>query len=168
MKKAFTTFAGDQVGVRREVAAGLTTAHLDDDAGSASVSGELTQTVDGTWLIQQDGIVRPVHMTAVGNRVWVSAAMATTVVERVEKKRRGAADTKGSSVAAPMTGRIVAVHVAVGDEVKRGQAVVVVEAMKMEQPLNAPRDGIVESVKCTVGQLVDGGVVLVALAKESA
>ena len=67
-----------------------------------------------------------------------------------------------------MTGRVVVVNVAVGDVVTKGQPLVVVEAMNMEQPMLAPRDGVVAKVACTVGQLVDGGYELVVLQKVQA
>jgi 3-methylcrotonyl-CoA carboxylase alpha subunit len=67
------------------------------------------------------------------------------------------------SVRAPMTGRILEVGVAHGDEVTEGQPVAVLEAMKMEYRLVAPRDGVVASVHCEVGELVELGSVLVVL-----
>ena len=52
----------------------------------------------------------------------------------------------GNEVLAPMHGRIVQLHVADGDEVKAGQLLLVMEAMKMEHHLNAPRDGVIKHV----------------------
>ncbi len=62
---------------------------------------------------------------------------------------------------APMPGKIVAVHVAVGDLVKRGTALLVLEAMKMEHTITAPADGIVEQLPYAVGDQVDEGAELV-------
>ncbi|MBM4343445.1 MAG: acetyl-CoA carboxylase biotin carboxyl carrier protein subunit [Deltaproteobacteria bacterium] len=62
-----------------------------------------------------------------------------------------------------MTGRVVLVHVQPGDSVISGQPLVVVEAMKMEHALRAPRDCMVAQVWCAVGQLVDTGQDLVEL-----
>jgi biotin carboxyl carrier protein len=55
------------------------------------------------------------------------------------------------------------VHVAAGDEVRRGDVLVVLEAMKMELPVRAPHDGSVDIVKCSEGEMVEAGQVLVEL-----
>ena len=67
------------------------------------------------------------------------------------------------TVMAPMPGRVVRVLVAVGDRVTAGQAVVIVEAMKMENELRAPRDGVVREVAAREGAAVEAGAVLVAM-----
>jgi 3-methylcrotonyl-CoA carboxylase alpha subunit len=53
------------------------------------------------------------------------------------------------------------VLVSAGDAVSRGDALVVLEAMKMEQRMTAPRDGVVKTVPCAAGQSVERGQVLV-------
>ncbi len=72
----------------------------------------------------------------------------------------GGADTSGASLTAPMPGTVVKVLVAVGDEVDEGQPLLVLEAMKMEQPFPAPRAGRVTSLPFGEGELVPGGAVL--------
>ena len=62
-----------------------------------------------------------------------------------------------------MPGKVVKVLVAVGDEVKSGQGVVVVEAMKMENELKSPKDGKVKAVAVKEGQAVEAGQSLVTL-----
>jgi propionyl-CoA carboxylase alpha chain len=74
----------------------------------------------------------------------------------------GLADDPGSC-AAPTPGVVRAVHVEVGQEVAAGQALVTLEAMKMEHQLKAPAAGRVVSVRATVGQSVDAGALLVVL-----
>jgi acetyl/propionyl-CoA carboxylase alpha subunit len=66
-------------------------------------------------------------------------------------------------VRAPMPGLIVRVNVKVGDTVKAGQGLIVMEAMKMENELRATADGIVKSVDVTPGTAVEKGALLVAL-----
>ena len=51
----------------------------------------------------------------------------------------------GGAVKAPMPGKVLSVNVKAGDRVTKGQTLVVLEAMKMEQSLTAPRDGVVEA-----------------------
>ncbi|HUO98206.1 MAG TPA: acetyl-CoA carboxylase biotin carboxyl carrier protein subunit, partial [Rhizomicrobium sp.] len=62
---------------------------------------------------------------------------------------------------APMPGRIVQVHVAPGQQVRRGAPLMVLEAMKMEHTLSAPRDGTVETVGASAGDQIGEGAVLV-------
>lgn len=64
-------------------------------------------------------------------------------------------------VSAPMPGVIQAVAVQAGEEVKHGQTVVVLEAMKMKNAIRSPRDGVVSEVLVRVGQSVGYGDVLV-------
>ena len=71
--------------------------------------------------------------------------------------------TGPSAVQSPMPGKVVKLLVAVGDEVKSGQGVVVVEAMKMENELKAPRDGKIKAVTVKEGQTVEAGQSLVTL-----
>ncbi len=63
-------------------------------------------------------------------------------------------------VVAPMPGRVVKVLVRAGDAVRRGQGLVVVEAMKMENELKAPKDGKVVEVHVAEGQAVDANAKL--------
>lgn len=66
---------------------------------------------------------------------------------------------------APMPGIILEVNVSEGDEVKKGDFLCVLEAMKMENTLSAPRDGIIKSVNISKGETVDKGVLLIELEK---
>jgi biotin carboxyl carrier protein len=73
----------------------------------------------------------------------------------------GAAGAGPQKIKAPMPGKVVRVLVAPGDEVKARQGLVVVEAMKMENELNAARAGRVRDVLVSEGRSVDAGAVLV-------
>ncbi len=67
------------------------------------------------------------------------------------------------AVHAPMTGTVTGIRVSAGDSVSKGDRLVVMEAMKMETSLSAPRDGVVAEICCTEGQSVEGGAVLARL-----
>ena len=72
----------------------------------------------------------------------------------------------GDSVSAPMPGKVLSIAVKAGAEVKRGDTVAVMEAMKMEHALTAPRDGVVEAVSASAGDQVSEGDILVELVAE--
>ena len=71
----------------------------------------------------------------------------------------------GGVIKAPMPGKVLAVNVKPGDNVTKGQALVVLEAMKMEHALGAPRDGVIADVSVETGGQVGEGDVLVTLAE---
>ncbi|MBK3561172.1 ATP-grasp domain-containing protein [Streptomyces sp. MBT56] len=77
---------------------------------------------------------------------------------RAAKKAGSAAS--GDSLASPMQGTIVKIAVEEGQEVKEGDLVVVLEAMKMEQPLNAHRSGTIKGLSAEVGASVSSGALI--------
>ena len=70
---------------------------------------------------------------------------------------------KGNAIKTPLPGVIIDVKVNVGDMVKKGETVVVLEAMKMENNINADRDGKVAAIQVTKGDTVADGAILVLL-----
>jgi acetyl-CoA/propionyl-CoA carboxylase biotin carboxyl carrier protein len=73
---------------------------------------------------------------------------------------KAGAAVSGDAVTSPMQGTIVKVSVAEGDEVAEGEAIVVLEAMKMEQPLKAHRAGVITGLAAEVGATVTNGAVI--------
>lgn len=73
------------------------------------------------------------------------------------------AHASGESIRAPIAGKVVKVVVAVGDQVAAGAAVIVLEAMKMENELAAERGGTVAAIHKAAGQAVDTGDLLVEI-----
>ena len=71
-----------------------------------------------------------------------------------------AAPAGGEQVTSPMPGTILAINVAAGDTVKRGQVLMVLEAMKMENEIMCPCDGKVVSVNTSKGSAVESGTLL--------
>jgi biotin carboxyl carrier protein len=77
-------------------------------------------------------------------------------------RRRGAGAVPGL-LSAPMPASVVRVERQPGDTVKRGDTLIVLEAMKMELPVRAPADGTVKAVHCKAGDLVQPGVPLIEI-----
>ena len=71
-----------------------------------------------------------------------------------------AAAGAGEKITSPMPGNILAVNVAAGDAVKKGQVLMILEAMKMENEIMAPCDGKVTAVAVTKGAAVESGALL--------
>ena len=71
-----------------------------------------------------------------------------------------AAPAGGEQVTSPMPGTILSVNVAAGDAVKRGQVLMILEAMKMENEIMCPCDGKVASVNTSKGSAVESGTLL--------
>jgi 3-methylcrotonyl-CoA carboxylase alpha subunit len=88
------------------------------------------------------------------------------VAHRLRVEREGARiahRASSGSLEAPMPGKVIAIKAAAGQAVKKGDELLVVEAMKMENALRAPRDGVVKSFLAKVGDMVNPGAVLVEL-----
>ncbi len=83
--------------------------------------------------------------------------------ERATSSRAAVTHDGPTEVRAIIPGRVVSVAVAAGDPVTAGQRLLAVEAMKMENELRAPRDGIVERVDAATGETVELGDLLVVI-----
>jgi biotin carboxyl carrier protein len=70
----------------------------------------------------------------------------------------------GTKVEAPMQGLVVSIEVTTGARVKAGDTLLVLEAMKMENPIVSPVDGVVQSITVNKGDTIDGGVVVATIA----
>lgn len=88
------------------------------------------------------------------------AAPSVQSAVTAEPAKPAAVPAGEGAVKAPLTGSITTVNVKAGDSVKKGQVLMILEAMKMENEILAPCDGTVTSVSVTAGTQVDAGVVL--------
>lgn len=94
----------------------------------------------------------------------VAAPVATPAPAAAPASKPAASGSKGSVVvSAPMPGKILAVKTEVGKDVKKGDVLLVLEAMKMENEIVAPEDGTVASVDVSVGSSVESGDTLATL-----
>jgi len=95
--------------------------------------------------------------------VFSSGAMSPLLLKDPLKHAADGQSEPAGGLTAPMPGKVIAVHVAVGDKVKRGQALLVMEAMKMEHTIAAPGEGTVKELLYGVGDQVGEGAALITL-----
>jgi 3-methylcrotonyl-CoA carboxylase alpha subunit len=118
------------------------------------------------WLaVTLDGVRRRLRVVAHGGALVVTADGESWRLEEIDPLAPPpGAEAAAGHLVAPMPGRVVQLLVAAGDRVRRGQPLMVVEAMKMEHTIAAPRDGVVEAVHYRAGEPVEEGAELIALA----
>jgi acetyl-CoA/propionyl-CoA carboxylase biotin carboxyl carrier protein len=95
-----------------------------------------------------------------------TSGMALAVAKPAPRRgggQKSAGTVAGDALTSPMQGTIVKIAVADGDEVAAGDAVVVLEAMKMEQPINAHKAGVVTGLSASVGDVIGAGSVICEL-----
>ncbi len=95
-----------------------------------------------------------------GKRFEILVHAPEPVVKRHRAKQASAAGASGTGLASPMQGTVVKIAVTEGQQVSAGDLVIVLEAMKMEQPLNAHRDGVIKNLKAFIGETVAAATVL--------
>ena len=88
------------------------------------------------------------------------APAAATAAPAPAPAPAAAAPAGGEQVTSPMPGTILSINVAAGDAVKRGQVLMVLEAMKMENEIMCPCDGKIASVNTSKGASVESGTLL--------
>jgi 3-methylcrotonyl-CoA carboxylase alpha subunit len=119
------------------------------------VAVDLTAEPTGTLATMADGE----RLLFVDGQAWAYGQ------PRADRSEGGAASD--GMILSPMPGRVIAVEVALGDKVKKGQRLVVIEAMKMEQGLVAPFDGVITELKAIADAQVTEGMLLVRVEKEN-
>lgn len=121
------------------------------------------------FVINVNGKSYDVEVEEIRNGVAVAAPVVTAPVAAPAPQAAPAAAPKATGTAgsvkieAPMPGNVLKINVKVGDTVAEGQAVAVLEAMKMENDIVAPSAGTVASVNVSVGDAIDTGAVIVTL-----
>lgn len=119
----------------------------------------------GTLLLELDGRALTVHLASDEKRTLVAAGGRTVVLEPPRQPSKRGPRAGQDTLEATMPGQVIAVAVAAGDMVDRGQTLVVIEAMKMELRVTAPHAGRVLNVAVEVGDVVERGQRLVELAE---
>jgi acetyl/propionyl-CoA carboxylase alpha subunit len=116
--------------------------------------------------LEAGGVRRRYAVHRVGERVFVDSALGASELRALPRFAEPELELASGSLVAPMPGLVKQVLVAVGDRVAQGAALVVLEAMKMEQVIRAPRAGRVLAVSARAGQQVEAGLVLAVIEAE--
>jgi len=117
----------------------------------------------GTFVWREGDHVETFHCVRDGGIIHLFWRGTAYRIEEDGDPPRSAHRAASGALEAPMPGRVIALRVAPGQAVTKGQELLVVEAMKMENALRAPRDGVVKSVAVRPGDMVSPGIVLVEL-----
>lgn len=113
------------------------------------------------YIVTVNGVSYEVSVEEVGEGQAAAPAAAPVKATPVKAKASGAAGSV--KVSAPMPGKIIAVKKDAGAAVKKGEVILVLEAMKMENEIVAPQDGTVASVNVGAGDAVEAGDVLATM-----
>ena len=95
-----------------------------------------------------------------GKRFEILVHAPEPVVKRHRAKQSSSGAASGTGLTSPMQGTVVKVAVEEGQSVAAGELIIVLEAMKMEQPLNAHKSGVIKNLKAIIGETVASGTVL--------
>jgi 3-methylcrotonyl-CoA carboxylase alpha subunit len=131
-------------------------------------AGEVEPVSPGIFVLRDGTRRETFHCVRDGSRIHLFWRGAAYVLDEVPASERTTQRHAEHRLEAPMPGRVIAVNVEPGQAVSSGEEVLVVEAMKMENAIRAPRDGVVKSITAKVGDMVSPGVVLVELEEREA
>ena len=129
----------------------------------------LTEIAPGELVLERDGHRVRAFVAADEHATWVFIEGRTFRFEKARQGSKRFEKARGGSrgltdLSAPMPATVLRILTAPGKAVRRGETLILLEAMKMELPLRAPQDGTVTEVRCAEGELVQPGSVLVEMA----
>ena len=134
--------------------------------GGDPILAHLTRvSVEGNRIVFEDdeGHRRGATVVVDGARHHVLVDGRSVMLEELPRFPDTSATSAADGAFAPMPGKIVQLLVSLGQEVRAGQALAIMEAMKMEHTIEAPHDGVVTEVRVSAGEQVDEGAVIVVV-----
>ena len=143
--------------------------HIDFRLGDYSGSASVLQVEPGTYSVLVEGRSYNVRVTSDGNGGWLVDLCGKHLPVSIRDPRamsgkRGAPAGGGRlKIATSMPGKVIRVLATAGAEVAEGQGLVVVEAMKMQNEIKAPRAGVVQEIRAVEGATVADGEALLFL-----
>lgn len=156
---------------------GTQTAQATQDTGAAAALPRLVRAEPGLVVLEVDGVQKRLRVhplagatSADGSthaRVAVTGAEGSCTLAEVPRFVDPSRLAPAGALVAPMPGTVVAVHVALGDDVVAGQPLLTLEAMKMEHTVSATVAGRVEALSAAAGETVDQGATLVVIDEQT-
>ncbi len=108
-----------------------------------------------------DGVQRRFNVTEVGERFFIHSALGACTIEKLPRYPEYEVTADAGSANSPMPGQVLKLLVEIGQQVTKGEALLILEAMKMEHTLRAAVDGVVEAILVKPGEVVSPGQVLI-------
>ena len=155
----------DQVDVEYRFNRGQLTARIGDWEPTSLELNEVSATLVDAVI---DGVRRRYRVTRTNAVHFVDSALGATELHEVERFPDPSATQEAGSLLAPMPGSVVRIEVVEGQQVRVGDPVLVLEAMKMEHTVRAPADGVISKIPVSAGMQVDAGQVLAIVHDEEA
>jgi len=132
----------------------------------AGTSIQVRDTAPDAITLDVGGVGRKFHIAQAGDQIFVSDMEATTAIQRLPRYPKSAAAGRHESANSPMPGQVLRILVREGQQVKPGDSLVVLEAMKMEQTIRTTIHGIVQSILVKAGEVVAPGQMLVEISAQ--
>lgn len=132
--------------------------------GDWQASVKIVSFKHGRIRVAIDGIQQLFRIAESGDQLFVQSASASRIVTRSARYPRAHVASEHESAFAPMPGQVLKILVEVGQQISAGDALVILEAMKMEQTLRASANGVVEAILVKQGDVVAPGYTLVEIA----
>jgi biotin carboxyl carrier protein len=125
---------------------------------------KITPLGDGRYIVEDEARSQLAYAVASNRGTWVFLnGRAWLVGSPATARTRTSTTDDADALAAPMPATVVRIEVSIGQTVTKDSLLVMLEAMKMELPIRAPRDGRVTSINCRVGEIVQPGVPLLEI-----
>src|SRR6266540_341172 len=134
--------------------------------GDETVRVQVLRAENGKMDLLIDGKRVSAYVSSDLAKRWVTINGQTVMLTKTSGAKQGVRHDYAGGLTAPMPGQVRSVGVSVGDAVKKGQTLVVLEAMKMEIRIQALRDGKVKTVYVTQGQTVEREQILIEMEDE--
>lgn len=130
-----------------------------------STTPVVTRIGPGAYRVELDGRAEVVYVAGPTGHRWAHSngrVFERPFAEEAALPRASRADAH-QSLSAPMPATVLRIVAAEGSSVRKGDTLLILEAMKMELPVRAPADAVVRTVRCREGELVQAGAILVEL-----
>jgi propionyl-CoA carboxylase alpha chain len=134
--------------------------------GEAALTVSVVRREHDRIALSIDGITRTYEVVQSGDALFVQSSNGSTTLTQLSRHPRSSTAGQRETANAPMPGQVLRILVRQGQQVKMGDSLVVLEAMKMEQTIRTTINGVIQSVLVKAGQVVAPGQMLVQIGAE--